>query len=106
MHLSVMVVFHLIALYTPFSEYSMEEELVPYTNQWEIIGVCLNLTATDLERITREHPDEESHFRGVLTIWKRRGNPPFTWNSIMDVLNSPLVKEHVLAEKLVEKYCS
>ena len=81
-------------------------ELVPHTNQWENIGVCLELTAVDLDRIKIDCRDEEIRFRGVLNIWKKHGYPPFTWNSIVDVLKSPLVEEHVLAERLATKHCS
>ena len=98
------------------SEYSKEvkieksntliTEIVHATNHWEFIGVSLELTAVDLDRIQKDCSDEESRFMKVLTTWEKRGNPPFTWNTIVDVLKSPLVNENVLAKKLFSKYCS
>ena len=103
-------------LFYSLSEYSKEveviffgtmvEELVPNTNQWVNIGVSRELTAVDLDRIRIDYHDEESRFIRVLDIWKKRGYPPFTWNTIIDVLKSPLVEEYVLAENLATKHCS
>ena len=113
--MSVKVVFNFYLFYF-LSEYPKEveienfctlvEDLVPNTNQWENIGVRLELTATELDRIRIDYHNEESRFRRVLEIWKKRGSPPYTLNTIIDVLNSPLVKEHVLAEELATKYYS
>ena len=98
------------------SEYSKEvkieesitliDEIVDETNHWEYIGVSLGLTAVDLDRIQKDCSEEKSRFIKVLTTWEKRGNPSFTWNTIVDVLRSRLVNENVLAKKLFSKYCS
>jgi len=82
------------------------QELVPETNKWESIGVCLGLTAVELERIGIEKLDEINRFTEVLYTWKKRGNPSITWNTVIDVLRSPLIQEQVLAKTLHSKYCS
>ena len=81
-------------------------EVVPRTNKWKIIGHNLELSLTDLERTNIDCPDEKSRFEDVLAKWQKSENLPFTWNTIIEVLNGPLVQENVLARELMDKYIS
>jgi len=97
----------------PLSEHPKEvkietliKELVPKTNQWEIIGQYLGITDVQLKRIDKENSDEKSRFREVLNTWKRLGKKPFTWNTIIEVLREDAIQETMLADDLYQKYCS
>ena len=35
-------------------------------------------------------------------MWQRRGDPPFTWATIIEVLKTPTVGENQLAKELEE----
>ena len=40
----------------------------------------------------------------VFNTWKDQHSPPFTWEVIIEVLNSPTVKEHTQADILKEMF--
>ena len=78
-------------------------EMIPNTNEWYSIAVCLEIDLTEIERI-RIDKDNEIRFIAVVERWQRNGRPPFTWSTVVQVLSSPLFQEHNLAKNIREKY--
>ena len=70
--------------------------------KWKMIGLGLRLPHSDLEAMSSSPQDclERS-----MSKWLKRVDPPPTWQAIVDVLRSPLVNEHWLANYLEEKFC-
>ena len=69
-----------------------------------MIGLKLQLSINDLEKIIVDNDNEDTRFLKVLEKWSRNGDPSFSWNTIRDVLISSLVQENVLAREIEEKY--
>ncbi len=69
-----------------------------------MIGLKLQLSISDLEKIVVDNCDEDIRIIKVLEKWRRNGDPSFSWNTIRDVLISSLVQENVLAREIEEKY--
>ena len=83
---------------------AVSEVVIPNTNQWFQIGLNLEISLTDIERIRINCQDEEARFMEVLNKWQKRCNPSFTWNTLVQVLKSPTVKEFTLATTIEEKF--
>ena len=86
------------------SAVAVSEVVIPHTNKWVQIGLILGICPTDIERIRIDCQDEESRFQEVLTKWQRLGQPPFTWNTLVQVLKSPTVQEFTLATVIEEQF--
>jgi len=78
--------------------------LVPNTNNWIYIALKLEIDITEIERIKIDKETEALRFTAVLDKWQRRGNPPFIWNTMVQVLSCATVQEHRLAETIRSKY--
>ena len=78
--------------------------MIPNTNKWVQIGLNLEVSPTDIERIKINYQDEEARFMEVLNKWQKRCNPSFTWNTLAQVLKSPTVQEFTLANTIEEKF--
>ena len=83
---------------------AVSEVVIPHTNKWVQIGLKVDISHSDIERIRTNHQDEEVRFMEVLNKWQKCGNPSFTWNTLVQVLKSPTVQEFTLATTIEEKY--
>ena len=83
---------------------AVSEVVIPYTNKWVQIGLNLEVSPTDIERIRINYQHEEARFMEVLNKWQKLGNPSFTWNTLVQVLKSPTVQEFTLATTIEEKF--
>ncbi len=82
----------------------MFAEVIPHTNEWIAIGLQLEISMADIERIKIDHNTEKERFGAIFDKWKRTAVPCFTWNTLVNILNSPSVQEHKLAEDIRNKY--
>ena len=83
---------------------AVSEVVIPNTNKWFQIGLKLEISLTDIERIRINCQDEEARFMEVLNKWQKLCNPSFTWNTLVQVLKSPNVQEFTLATTIEEKF--
>ena len=64
------------------------------------------MSADTLDSIQRENATKPQacleSFEQVLSIWKRHGPKPYTWNTIVDVLKTPAVGQSALAAKYLK----
>ncbi len=81
-------------------------EVIPKTNNWIAIGLQLEINPADIDRIKNDHSTEEECFRAIIYKWQKNTVPSFTWNSLVNVLKSPIVQELNLAASIKEKYIS
>lgn len=67
-------------------------------NKWELVGIQLDLEPSKLGSFKR---DSCIHcFKEVFQLWEKKGDPPYTWDTIIDVLNADSIGENSLANDL------
>ena len=67
------------------------------------IGLQLGLTPAELQAICPQQQGLENHHRAfdeIFDVWRRRGSPPYTWRTLIDVLRCPDVGEGLLSDQL------
>eukprot|EP00731_Ephydatia_muelleri_P012576 Em0006g1470a len=72
-------------------------------SKYELIGLQLRLSLAELQVIGPRHPTLEEHHRAfgeMFGVWRRRGSPPYTWRTLINVLRSPSVGEVLLSDEL------
>lgn len=83
----------------------LQNELAPCSLKWELIAVNLDIDTTEIGRIERSNSkDVQACLREVFDVWHRQRKHPFSWETIVEVLDSPSVQEHHLAQILREMY--
>ena len=70
--------------------------------KWKRLGIQLNIDFSKLKSIEKEHIDSFDCYAEVFQLWKSKGDPPFTWETIIDALKAPSVRETELATELQE----
>lgn len=73
-------------------------------DKWKMIGLQLGVSVNRLNAIEyQRQADTNSIFMEVFTAWEKQpGDKPCTWSTMIDVLRSPAVGEHTLAQTLQE----
>ena len=72
-------------------------------HKYEMVGLQLGLSLAELQVIGPRHPTLEEHHRAfgeMFGVWRRRGSPPYTWRTLIDVLRSASVGEVLLSDQL------
>ena len=83
----------------------MNDVAAEIPGQWRSIGINLHLSFERLEAIGNECRDHSLDcFSAVFNEWKSRAMCPYTWETIMKVLESKLVKNQALADTIRRKY--
>jgi hypothetical protein len=83
---------------------NVTNELVSVMAKYYRIGVQLRVDQAKIEEIENNYPTTDRRFSEVIKIWLR-GNTPvaISWESLVEVLESPFVGEKGLARRLREK---
>ena len=83
---------------------SITSEFGSVIDKWFQIGVQLGISESKLRQIESNHYTVEICFSEMIGFWLN-GNTqvPVTWNSLIDILESPFINEKGLANKLREK---
>ena len=71
--------------------------------KWMYFGVQLDFSYEDLK--TYPSDDHEQCFIKLFSSWKSKGSPPYTWETVVDVLESPGVNEKELAKSIRKQCC-
>ena len=71
-------------------------------DKWKKIGLQLDIEPHDLNAISSREQDPILCYSEVFSLWKRRADPPFTWDTIVEALRAPAVEETRLAAEIVE----
>lgn len=82
------------------------DDVATKTNLWKEIAQSLQISRNDIERIDLESGESIlERFSKVFEKWRREKQQPFIWSTMVNVLRSPAVGEHALANELDQKYC-
>ena len=83
---------------------NVTNELVSVMAKWYLIGVQLGINDVKLEEIENNYQRADRRFFEVINFWLW-GNTPVavSWESLVEVLESPFVNEKGLARRLREK---
>ena len=81
-------------------------ELYPVRDKWYNIGLQLNVSVVELQRIESEYKnDHTTCLRQMLIKWLELGRA--NWRSLCEALQCPIVlgEDRSLATNLLQKYC-
>ena len=80
-------------------------DVAAHAKSWRDIGLQLLLMPSELDGIEQSrNKDINQCYADVFEKWKKAGEPPFTWRTIIDALRSPSVKNNDLADRIEKKY--
>lgn len=74
--------------------------------KWMQVAIQLEIEMGAIDAVGRDKHDCFQQFMAILDVWKRSSSPPFTWNTLVNVLKSPSVNEKVLAKELEHDFCA
>ena len=82
----------------------MNEIAAVIPNKWRDIGLQLGLSHGVLEGIATISPRNTNLcYSNVFTLWETQNTYPYTWSTIVKVLQAPSVGEEKLATKIKNK---
>ena len=94
-----------IASGTPTLKNLMMELNPKVAQEWEEIGIMLNINEGVLRQIKRDNaPDTRSCLREMLRIWLKQVHPPPSWSIIAQAIDD--IGGDDIASRLRLKYCS
>ena len=82
----------------------MNEVASKVSAKWKQISIQLGLTPNDEECFMASTPNDPIHcLTSVFKVWKKRAKKPYTWSTVIEVLNAPAVDEIRLGKELTTK---
>ena len=104
---------HALHHFVSFSELSfadlgeVKEELYTARTKWYNVGLKLKVPIDDLDSIRRQYNDPGDQLCEMLKPWlKGDAKPNPKWKVLVEVLQSHLIGERMLADRLEKKYCT
>ena len=98
--------FIILCLYTGHGEPVIRELMnrvaARCMDQWELVGVQLDIDDAQLNSIRSSCRTDQQCFKKVFDLWRRKGSPPYTWATIINVLEAPSVGEGTVAKDVLE----
>ena len=82
----------------------LEDVAVKAPDKFKYIGLKLGFSNSELNAIKMECNSIQDCFCEIFQKWEERTSPPYTWETMIDVLESPLIKRKDLAEQLRRKF--
>ena len=77
--------------------------LYPVASKWEILGLMLRVTYSELEKIQKENEKNVSKCLLEMLNWWLRNIPNCSWSSVAEALE--IIEEKMLAKKVIETHC-
>lgn len=72
--------------------------------KWQEFGIALGLALSDLECL--RNLDPQQRFSSIFTKWKEQVTKPYTWLTVIYVLNTPTVGAVNLVQDITGKFLS
>ena len=75
--------------------------------KWRAVGLQLGVSQGVLDGIAASRPEDiNNRFSDVFTKWKNQNLPahPYTWSTVVQVLQNPAVGENRLADNIIKKF--
>ena len=83
----------------------MNEVASKVSAKWKEISIQLGLTLNDQECFADATGNNPMKcFALVLNAWRTRATRPYTWSTVIEVLNAPSIGEISLAQELTTKH--
>lgn len=74
-------------------------------DQWKFFGTMLDIDAAVLNSFEAQHKAEpRACYLDVFTQWKATTNHPYTWATVVEILESEVIGKHDLAVEIKRKY--
>ena len=73
--------------------------------KWKSVGLQLDMELPELNTIEDRINQANLCYAEMFQLWKTKGDPPFTWGTIIDALKAPSVGETQLATELQDWLC-
>ena len=80
----------------------MNRVAAPCRDQWELVGVQLDIDESQLSSIRLSSRTDLQRFKKVFDLWRRKDSPPYTWDTIINVLEADSVGEKKVANNVME----
>ena len=74
-------------------------------DKWKSVGLQLDMELPELNTVEKQNKEASLCYAELFRLWKNNGDPPYTWDTIIDALKAPLVGEAQLATELQEWLC-
>ena len=72
---------------------------------WEVFAIELDLDYDDVIKIKKENSNNVLvRFMQVFDAWRKKGAPPFTWETVVEVLRCDSLKERRVAKEISDKF--
>ena len=87
----------------------MNEVAAEIPQKWRDVGLQLGLDQNELDGIAIESPGDTNHwYSKVFTRWKNKNSAahPYTWSTVVHVLQTPAVQEERLANMIKTRHIS
>ena len=69
--------------------------------KWKLFAYNLNIGHDAVSEIESKYPHDPTEcFMSTFSYWEKKQSPPFTWDTVLEVLQSPSVGEKKMAEDL------
>ena len=82
----------------------MNEVAAPAPAKWWDVAIGLRLGMADVNRIEEESRGHCNRaYLAVFEAWKRQQSSSYTWRSVVECLQSPIVDEQEIATHINEK---
>ena len=89
----------------PTTQLLMNEVAAKIPSKWRVVGLQLGLKHGELDGIAANCSNDTSHcYSNVFEHWKNSKTHPYTWLTIVNVLQAPSVNEERLADEIKSKY--
>lgn len=90
----------------PVSLFKLHMWLSTLEHKWFYLGLALGVDHSTLEKLEHEHKlDLRSSMRSMLQIWLQNiSDCRLVWPALVAALDSTLVQEHLLAEKIRKEH--
>ena len=80
------------------------KEMFKARNNWFDIGLLLGVSKRTLDSIRSQFTKPNEGLRETLAVWRKQGKGA-SWETLVEVLRSPVIEETQLAARLESRYC-
>ena len=68
--------------------------------QWLEIGLCLHLSKNFLDGLHQLNVSNDNKLSKILLNWRETNSSPFTWRTLIDALNGPIINNRRKAKEI------
>ena len=84
----------------PPEMYKLLQLLFDLSHQWELIGHSLHLSDNFLDGLHQLNVSDNNKLSKILLNWRNTNSSPFTWRTLIDALNGPVINNRRKAKEI------